>query len=123
MGVDQKSGGHDGQKDPAVSVVEAARRPDQRFLAAPLLDGGHGYLSLFWLRLAKSSCAFAALVVWTWRKRMVSWSGAIASPRSGGSSMFMSKHLDADKSGEDVHLHRGLTAEKNPAQILRTSLL
>src|ERR1700733_12609606 len=90
MGVDQKSGGHDGQKDPAVGLVEAARRPDQRFLAAPLLDGGHGYLSLFWRRLARSSCAFAALVVWTWRKRRVSWSGAIASPRSGGSSVFMS---------------------------------
>jgi hypothetical protein len=53
-----------------------AERPNNRLPTVPLLDGAHGYFSLLWLRLARSSCAFAALVVWTSRKRTVSCSCA-----------------------------------------------
>ena len=87
--VDKESGRDQREKDRAEGVKIMAGRPDDRFPAAPLLDGGHGYFSLFWLRLARSSCAFAALVVWTWRKRTVSCSWASLSPRSSGSSVFI----------------------------------
>src|ERR1700722_158131 len=87
--VHKESGRHQRDKDRAEGVKIMAGRPDDRFSAAPLLDGWHGYFSLFRLRLARSSCAFAAWVVWTWRKRTESCSRASLSPRSSGSSVFI----------------------------------
>src|SRR5208337_3572795 len=88
--IDKESGRCEREEERAECVEIGAWRPDQRFIAAPALDGWHGYFSLFWLRLARSSCAFAALVVWTCRNKMVSCSGTILSPRRSGSSVFIS---------------------------------
>ena len=67
--VDEESGRNEREEECAERVNIAARRPDDRLFSSPLLNGWHGYFSLFWLRLARSSWAFAALVVWTWRNR------------------------------------------------------
>ena len=114
--VDKESGRDEREKDRAEGVEIAARRPDDRLPAAPLLDGGHGYFSLFWLRLARSSCAFAALVVWTWRKRTVSCSWASLVAAQQRFERVHQKHLNADEFGEDVHVHLRVTADNDTVQ-------
>ena len=100
--VDKKSGQDARRKKGSERVYVAVRRPDNGFFSPPLLNSWHGHFSLFWLRLARSSCACVALVVWTRRKRIASCSWASLSPRKKRFERVHQEHLDADKLGKDV---------------------
>src|SRR6185312_9164535 len=87
---DEKTGGNQRQKERAEGVEIPARRPDERFLATPLLRVRHGYFSCFSLRRMSSSWACAALVFCTCRKRILTSSRVSFSPHSSGSSVLIS---------------------------------
>jgi hypothetical protein len=118
--VDEESRRDAREKERSERVKIAARRPDDGLSAAPLLNGWHGYFSLFWLRLARSSCAFAALVVCTWRKRTVELIlGHLVAAQQRFERVHQ-EHLDAHKFGEDVHLH--LLPNLAPSKVVQECL-
>src|ERR1700760_1179767 len=89
VNVDKDSGQQARKQEGSKRVYVAVRRPHNGFFPSPLLNSGHGHFSLFRVRLARSSCACVAFVVWTWRNKLASCSWVSFSPRKSGSSVFI----------------------------------
>src|ERR1700745_2590915 len=84
MDIHEKSRHDDRYEDGTIGVVEAARRPDDRFLSSPLLNGWHQCFSSLFGCLPSSSCAFLPFVVCTCFQRASTRSWGIRSPRRSG---------------------------------------